>query len=540
MTIRLLLLLFIITVNVATGQNQNVGKVLQSVNPNAIKATMSFLSDDLLEGRQPGTRGFALASRYVQSQFMSLGLTPAGNDNSYIQKVPLKKGVVNKNESRFVIESPEAESWTYGSEFLFAPNLVDGRSEVAAPLVFVGFGISAPELKYDDYKGIDVRGKIVVMLDQAPDIFGNNERAYFSSPNIKLQEAVKQGAVGVITINLSGRTSWEAMVRRSGQGTFKWVDSQNNPANAFAELKVVATLNPANQDKLFMNSKKNLQEVYTLLKRGKVQSFPLKLNVRLQVVTSHSMIESANLIGVIPGSDSALKNEYIVYAAHVDHFGIGAPVKGDSIYNGAHDNASGVAIVLEIARLFRSLPEAPKRSIIIAIVTGEESGLLGSDYFANNPTVTGPLVANFALDMPFFFHPVLDIVPYGIQHSSLSKHVTTAADALHLKISPDPFPEQVVFVRSDHFSFIKKGIPALFIKSGFQTSPQDSIDRAKSDVAWRSTTYHTPHDDMQQNFDFNGAVMHAKINFLIGLLTANDTAKPTWNKGDFFGEKFGK
>jgi Zn-dependent M28 family amino/carboxypeptidase len=339
---------------------------------------------------------------------------------------------------------------------------------------------------------------------------------------------------------MSRRTSWDALVRRSAQGSFKWIDKHGHPASAFEELKAVATLNPAYGEKLFSKSGKSLEKVYAVLKSGKPQSFPLKVNAQLNVSTNLSEVQSSNLIGLIPGSDPVLKKEHIVYVAHLDHFGIGTPVKKDSIYNGAHDNASGVAILLEIAKAFKALSELPRRSIVIAVVTGEESGLLGSDYFASNPTVDGPLVANLALDMPFFFHPILDIVPYGVQHSSLARQVEEATKILDLKVSPDPFPEQVVFVRSDHFSFIKKGIPALFIKSGFMTVPSDTVDRSKTDVAWRSTIYHTPQDDMTQAFDFSGAAMHVKVNFLIGLLAANAAEKPTWNEGDFFGNKFGK
>jgi Zn-dependent M28 family amino/carboxypeptidase len=181
-----------------------------------------------------------------------------------------------------------------------------------------------------------------------------------------------------------------------------------------------------------------------------------------------------------------------------------------------------------------------RRSIIFAVVTGEESGLLGSDLFANNPTVSrDAMVANFSIDMPFFFHPVLDIVPYGAQHSSLAQPLAVAAKYLNLGIGPDPFPEQVVFIRSDHYSFIKKGIPALFIKSGFGTVADDKVDRSVADVAWRRTTYHTPQDDMTQAFNFDGAATHVKINFLTGYLVANETARPTWNRGDFFGGMFG-
>jgi Zn-dependent M28 family amino/carboxypeptidase len=515
-------------------------RALQAVSPDAIESTMNFLASDLLEGRQPGSKGFTTASQYVQTQFKTLGLQPGGEDNQYVQRVVLKKGVVDKNSSKFVLRNIDSKEWSYGNEFVFTPYMTREQSEVAAPLVFAGFGISAPELGYDDYKGIDAKGKIVVFFDQAPDIFGTNERAYFSSPNIKYQEAVKRGAIGVVTLNMSRRSSWDAIVRRNAQGAFKWVDTHGKPHNAFEQLKVIAAINPAHHEIVFSRSGKNLGDVYKSLKSGKPGPFSLNIDAELKITTRHSVVESSNVIGIIPGSDPGLKDEFVVYVAHLDHFGIGSPLKGDSIYNGAHDNASGVAIVLEIARAFRALPKAPKRSIAIAVVTGEESGLLGSDYFVSNPTVTGTIVANLTIDMPFFFHPVLDIVPYGAQHSSLSNGVSEATKMLNLKISPDPFPEQVIFIRSDHFSFVKKGIPALFIKSGFMTVPSDTVNRAKSDVAWRTTTYHTPQDDMSQAFNFGGAVTHAQVNFLIGLMTANDPIKPRWNKGDFFGEKFGK
>lgn len=523
---------------------QSVPKqALQAINPDAIKATMTYLSDDLLEGRQPGTKGFALASKYVETQFMALGLKPVINGN-YLQKVPLRKGIVKEKNSSFsLLINGKEEVLDYNKHVIFSPNFINESSEIEAPLVFVGFGVHAPELQYDDYQGIDVKGKIVVMLNAAPESFGSNERAYFTNNTIKFNEAIKRGAVGVIAFSLptDKRSTWEATVRRAKQGSFKWLDENKVAKDGFPELKGIATFNNEYADKLFSNSGKKIEEVYANVKANKASSFPLNISAKLNVQTAYQFVQGSNLVGVIEGSDPKLKDEYVVYAAHLDHFGVGAPVKNDSIYNGAHDNASGVSILLEIAHAFKALPKAPKRSIIIAVVTGEEYGLLGSDYFANNfPIKEGKMVANLAIDMPFFFHPILDIVPYGAQHSSLSKQVAQATKVLNLKVSPDPFPEQVVFVRSDHFSFIKKGIPALFIKSGFMTVPEDTIDRSKSDVAWRSTIYHSPQDDMNQPFDFQAAAMHVKVNFLIGYFTANEALAPTWNKGDFFGGKFGK
>lgn len=516
---------------------------IKQVNPDHIKADMTYLADDLLQGRQPGTEGFALASKYVETQFMSMGLLPGVDGKSYVQPVTLKKGIVNESESSLVLVlKGDRTALVYDEDFMLQPNLVSPMSEVSGQLVFVGYGVHAPELGYDDYQKIDVKNKIVVFFNQAPESFPSNERAYFSSVPVKYEEAVKRGAIGAITMQLPGdqRTSWEAAVRRSKQGTSRWADATGKAQNTFEQLKVIATFNPANAEKLFASSGKKMDAIIISIRNNKPQSLPLNLEARMTVRSETSSIATSNLIGIIPGSDPVLKNEYVVYVAHVDHFGIGVPVKGDSIYNGAHDNASGTSIALEIARTYKRLKEPTKRSIIIAIVTGEESGLLGSDFFASNPTIPQQsMVANFSMDMPFFFHPVLDIVPYGAQHSSLSKPLGEAAKYLNLGIGPDPFPEQVVFIRSDHYSFIKKGIPSLFIKSGFKTVESDKVDRSVADVAWRRTTYHTPQDDMSQDFDFNGAATHVKVNFLTGYQVANDPERPTWNKGDFFGGKFG-
>ena len=521
----------------------DLDKTLKGVSPDAIKASMTFLADDLLEGRQPGTRGFAIASKYAESQFIALGLQPGVDKKSYIQKVPFRKGAVDESGCSFTLTvNGKKEIFTWGQEFILSPYFSETESEVSAPLVFAGFGVSAPELKYDDYAGLDVKGKIVVYLNGAPASFPSNERAYFSSTS-KLSEAVKRGAVGVISFSspTNNRSSWDGAVRRTKEGSFKWLNNLGMPVNANDELKAVVGFNPALAEKLFLNSGKSLQTVYQNAKDEKPQSFALKSEATIKVKTKHSSVESSNLIGILPGSDPVLKEEYVVYAAHLDHLGKTAPVKGVSIYNGAHDNASGVSILLEIAKAFRSYPRATQRSIIFAIVTGEEYGLLGSDYFINNPPVKAEsIVANLSIDMPFFFHPILDIVPYGVQHSSLSKEVEKATSILNLKISPDPFPEQVVFIRSDHYSFIKKGIPSLFIKSGFMTVKEDTVNRAKSDLGWRSSIYHTPQDDMRQAFDFDAATMHVKVNFLIGYFVSNTTSRPRWNDGDFFGGKFGR
>ncbi|MEP2671584.1 MAG: M28 family peptidase [Cyclobacteriaceae bacterium] len=519
-------------------------KAIKEIKPSHIKADMTYLADDLLRGREPGTQGFELASKYIEAQFISIGLLPGVDGKTYRQPVTLKKGVVDKTQSSMsLVVKGKEEPLEYDIDFMLLPNLVNTVSEVSGALVFVGFGVHAPELNYDDYQKMDVKGKIVVYFNQAPESFPSNERAYFSSGSVKYEEAVKRGAIGAISMQLpeDQRRPWEASVNRSSHGTSRWADTQGKAQNTFEELKVTATFNPENAEKLFANTNKKLASVIESIKANKPQSFALGIDAKMKVHTNTTAIQSANLIGVIPGSDPVLKNEYVVYTAHVDHVGVGVPMKGDSIYNGAHDNASGTSIVLEIARTYMNLEQPTRRSILFTVVTAEESGLLGSDYFANNPTIPKEsMVANFSLDMPFFFHPVLDIVPYGAQHSTLAKPLTATAKYLNIGIGPDPFPEQVVFIRSDHYSFIRRGIPALFIKSGFKTVPEDKVDRSISDVAWRSTTYHKPNDDMNQDFNFEAAGTHVKVNFLTGYQVANDPQRPTWNPGDFFGGKFGQ
>jgi len=262
----------------------------------------------------------------------------------------------------------------------------------------------------------------------------------------------------------------------------------------------------------------------------------VSVRARTQTDLSDGLV-GENIVGLLPGTDPKLKDEYVVYVSHLDHLGVGRSVKGDSINNGAHDNASGVAINLEAARLFASLPKKPRRSILFVAVTGEEMGLLGSDYFASYPTVPkATIVANLCLDMPFFFHPLLDIVPYGSEHSSMKGAVEAAAGFVGVQIAKDPIPEQAVFMRSDHFSFVRQGIPAIYIKSGSTTG--DDRNGTKLNLDWRATTYHTPQDDMNQPFDWNAAARHVQLQFLIGYLTAQADDRPIWNKGDFFGTKF--
>ena len=410
-----------------------------------------------------------------------------------------------------------------------------------ANVAFVGYGVSAPALGYDDYADIDVEGKIVAYLTGAPSAFPSNERAYYSSGGTKAAEALDRGAMGIVSFTYPGdpRFRWDVSIARSKRGSFAWVNEAEEPNRGDERLLGTASLNHSAAAALFEGAPRSLEDVFAAAAASTPQAFDLASRVSIHTETSHRRVDSWNLVARLEGSDPVLRDEHVVYVAHIDHFGVGVEVDGDQIYNGAHDNASGTSIVLEIARAFTSLPTAPRRSILFLIVTAEEWGLLGSDYFVNNPTVPqSSLVANFSLDMPFLFHPLLDIVPYGAEHSTMSRSVARAAEHLGIALAEDPIPEQVLFIRSDHFSFIRQGIPALFIKSGFETG-DPALDGSTINAAFRSDLYHTPFDEADQGFDFDAGVQHARVNFLTGYVVAQETARPTWNPGDFFGGLFG-
>lgn len=522
-----------------------VKAALDAISGDRIRQHMSTLADDALEGRGPGTEGYEGALGYVETTLRSLGVEPAGEGGGFRQRVPLRGGkVVEDGSSLKVTARNGARTLRYGVDYLLGADHL--REQVAidnAPVVFVGYGVSAPALGYDDYAGAgNIEGKVVAYLSGAPASLPSNERAYYSSGAAKEAEAVRRGAIGTVSFTSPDdpRFRWDVSVATSKQGSFSWLDGQGNPNRGTPALRGAVSLNHSGVEALFVGTPKSLAEVFKDAKASTPQAFDLPARLSVTTRTTHREVESANLVGRVAGSDPALQGEHVVYVAHVDHFGRGVAMNGDDIYNGAHDNASGVAVVLEVARAFTALPGRPRRSALFLFVTAEEWGLLGSDYFARNPTVPREgLVANLALDMPFLFHPLLDIVPYGAQHSTLSGPVARAAQHLGIALAEDPIPEQVLFIRSDHYSFVRQGIPSLFIKSGFTTG-DPAKDGAAINAAYRRDVYHKPNDDMSQPFDFEAGAAHARLNFLTGWLVAQDPARPAWNAGDFFGGLFGR
>jgi Zn-dependent M28 family amino/carboxypeptidase len=522
-----------------------VKAALGGIRAAEVEKHMRVLADDALEGRGPGTAGYEGALRHVETAVTSYGLAPAGEAGGFRQRVPLRNSVVLEDGSSMVVRSAAGKKSTlaYGRDYMLGADLLRTEAGIDdAPVAFVGYGVSAARLGYDDYgTGVDVKGKVVAYLSGAPAMLPSNERAYYSSGAVKEAEAARRGAIGTISFTSPDdpRFRWDVSVATGKQGSFAWVGPQGNPSRGDPALRGSVSLNHSGVAAIFAGAAKTPAEVFAAAAKSTPQAFDLVTRVSLDTRSTHKDIESANLVARLEGSDPALRDEHVVYIAHVDHFGRGVAVNGDDIYNGAHDNASGVAIVLEVARAYSALPTPPRRSVLFLFVTAEERGLLGSDYFARNPTVPADgIVADFTLDMPFLYHPLLDIVPYGAQHSTLSGPVERAAGHLGIAIGTDPIPEQVLFIRSDHFSFVKQGVPSLFIKSGFKTG-DPAKDGSAINAGYRRDVYHKPSDDMSQPFDFEAGAQHARVNFLTGWLVAQETARPAWNAGDFFGELFG-
>jgi hypothetical protein len=522
----------------------------KAIRPEQIRAHIRFLSDTLLQGRAPGTAGYDIAARYVATELEGMGLHPAVSGKWY-QPVPLERAVTDEAASSFALtvngkEQRLTDAKDYMLSTWFAtPAGKDKKAEsdVDAPIVFVGFGVTAPDQKYDDYAGVDVHGKIIATIYGAPSSFPSTERAYYSDGVVKAKNAVAHGATGVISIMLPEdwkRYPWEWLVPQIQMGEMHWLNKDGVPHDFFPQLKGYVLLNEKTAEALFAGAPKTLGQVFAAAKASKPQSFALPATARIHTVANTTVIESPNIVAELKGSDPSLRDQYVVYTAHVDHLGICPAVDGDNVCHGALDNASGTASLLEIARAYAGLPKPPRRSVLFVFVTGEEMGLLGSDYFAHYPTVPlKSIVANVNIDgAPGAYFPMKDVVVLGSEHSNMSEEVNSAAKALGYDLSPDPMPEEVLFIRSDQYSFVLQGVPAVDVTDGVKsTDPKvNGLDVVKK---WLVTRYHTPLDNMDQPIDFESTAKGSLMNFLIGYEVAQRPGVPEWNKGDFFGSTFG-
>jgi len=517
---------------------------LALINRDGIEAHLKFLADDALQGRMTGTPEYDKAAEYVAGHFAEIGLEQAGDDGWY-QAVPMLARRIDVDSAKVVFHQDGVENGqTWKEGFVMGGDAVRAETSITAEVVFVGFGIHAPDMNYSDFEGIDVDGKILAMFGGAPDTFPHNERAFYSSGLTKSVEAVKRGAIGIISLRSrisQKRYSWKRISENAGvRPGMSWVNLSGEAANYFPELQGAALLNVPPAEDLFKSAPISFEQALDAAEAGEPLSTPLGTEVTLARRTDHETISSPNIVAVLRGSDPELANEYVVFTAHLDHVGIGVAVDGDTIYNGMYDNAMGTALLIETARAFSAMPTPPKRSIMFIALTGEERGLVGSDYFAHYPTVpSDSLVANVNLDMPLLLYPLADVIAFGAEHSSLEGVIREAVADEDFVLSPDPIPEEVLFIRSDQYSFVKQGVPSVFLVPGF-TSSDPEIDGGVLFKEHLQTHYHQPSDDLTRPIDWNSALRFARANVRIGYAVAEDDERPTWNEGDFFGEKFGK
>lgn len=509
------------------------------VSARNIQAHMTFLASDLLQGREAGSPGYDIAANYVAAQFALLGLKPAGANGSYFQPVPLV-AVRPVDEGRYVVRSRGGGDvpLVFGEDVMVGRPFGRPEHRVSAPMVFVGFGIAAPERKRDDYRGLDVKGKIVVMLGGAPSGFQTEERAYYANRTTKLAAAAARGAIGAITVNLpsderrrpfaEGKRSWQSW-------SMTWRRPDGSPHETSPELVSLGLVSVQGAEKLFAGAKVPFAKVAEAAEKPKGDpprfALPGVLDVTLR--TESKLFESANVAGRIEGSDPTLKDEVVVLSAHLDHIGVTPPVNGDAINNGALDNAGGVATTLEVARTFMEGGRRPRRSILFLALTGEEKGLLGAEYFARNP-VSGSdkIVANVNLDMPVLFYDMTDVIAFGSDRSGIGPAVRRAAGRMGIALSPDPMPEEGLFTRSDHYRFVEVGVPSVFLMTGFQNGGEAKFR------GFLASCYHRPCDDLDHPIDYAAGAKFAALNYEITRELADADTRPLWNKGDFFGAKF--
>jgi len=520
----------------------DVAEQAPEVQSENIEAHIAFLADDTLRGRDTGSNGYQVAANYVSSYFKQYGLTPMGEFGSYEQQVNFRKSFLE--QAKFTITNEAGEhSVEYPQQFITSGSSLYVDETVNAETVFVGYGVVDKAFELNDYEGLDVKDKVVVMLMGRPDHLPSEEGAHIGSTHQKLKHAAENGAVGVITIHTPKREkvrSFSVSAKYANAPRYSWLDNDEQPFGHYAELKGGAYVDYQFAAPLFAGAEKSLEDVLALDNENQtIKGFALKSTVELENKSSHRQVSSPNVVAAIEGSDPKLKNEYVVFSAHLDHIGVSAHGDhDDKINNGALDNASGVSILLETARMMTELTVKPKRSVLFVVVAGEERGLLGSSYFANNPTVPATqMVANVNLDMPLVLYPFADVIAFGSTHSTLGTIVDAAAKKVGLSLSEDPMPEQALFTRSDHYSFVKVGVPSVFLMTGFQ-SKDPNIDGGKVFKEFLSTHYHNHSDEISLPINYQAAATFAEVNLMIGLEIANQQQKPQWLEGDFFGNTF--
>ncbi len=503
-----------------------------------IKAHMAYLASDDLEGRETGTLGYDLAADYVAGEFRKLGLTPAGDAGSYFQEITFRRAVRAAEGRAFRVTDAAGNAlpFTEGPNAVVYNALKAPQATIEAPAVVVGFAIVAPELGRDDFAGLDLTGKVAVVLSGTPKGIQSEERAFYGSR--KSKNISDLGAVAVVSVETPTSKGLYPFQRLLAEGRLEdasmaWMQADGTPYSNAPNNAAFAAVSLEGAAPLFTGAPVSWDEVIAAaeVESGAVPSFDLPLTISITQRSVHDEVKSANVVGMIEGTDPALKDEIIIISAHLDLIGISKTIEEDTINNGALDNASAAATMLDAARMLKAGPPT-KRTVVFIALTAEEQGLLGAQYFAMNPSVPGAIFANVNLDMPILTYDFTDIIVYGALRSNIVATVETAASGMGITLSPDPTPEQGIFTRSDHFRFVEVGIPSVSLKPGFANGGDAAF------VEHQDKNYHRPSVDMSNKLDFAAAARFAELNARIALALANQDVRPLWKKDDFFARQF--
>ena len=490
---------------------------------------IKVVADDRMEGRETGSEGLGKAEAYVVEQLTKTGVQPAGTDGFYQPVKFISRQIVEKNCKIALIRNGAVEPLALGEDTYFNTRVDLAEQEISAPLVFAGYGLKIPEKRYDDLAGLDLKGKIAVILTGFPADIPTGLAAHYQWAGERWKVFREAGAIGIITIPnpASMDIPWS---RSTLNRTHPQMDLADPEFNELAGQKIALTFNPASAEKLLTGSGHTFQELADLAKDQKpLPRFPLAVSLKSRAHVEKQEVTSANVIAKLPGSDPVLKNEFIILSAHIDHLGIGEPIDGDRLYNGAMDNGSGVALLLDMAASLQR--EKLRRSILFVFVVAEEKGLLGSKYFAARPTVDAKsMVANFNVDMFLPIVPLTILKVKGLAESDLGDQATLAAKVFNVRVVPDFQPLRNSFIRSDQYNFVRHGIPALNMEISFDPgSPEQKIFKD-----WLTNHYHAPSDDVSQPIQLSSAALYEEIMRKLLVSVANADDRPQWKKDSFF------
>jgi Zn-dependent M28 family amino/carboxypeptidase len=502
-----------------------------------MREQIAKLSSDALEGRGVASKGGELAMQHLEQQLKAIGYQPGGADGSYRQTFDMV-GIKGELPKTWIFSAGKKQrALKYWDEYIGASGVQAATSEIKnAELVFVGYGIQAPEYQWDDFKGMDLKGKVLVMLNNDPDwdpaLFAGTTRLYYGRWTYKYESAARQGAAAVIIVHTTPSAGYPfQVVQTSWSGEQFELPAENEPR---IQVQGWATEQAARE--VVALGGHDLAKLMAAAKSREFKPVPLGVTTSLKFDNVISRVKTANVLGVLPGSDTTLSREYVIYSAHHDHLGIGQPdATGDKIYNGALDNGAGMAQVLAIAKAFKAMPLPPKRSTMMLFVAAEEQGLLGSEYFALHPTIpAGRIAANINYDGGNIFAKARDIVFIGKGKSTLDQVVDTLAATQGRKVLSDQMPDRGHYYRSDQFSFAKVGVPAVYFDLGsdFADKPADWGKQQTED--FEEHRYHQPSDELQDSWNFDGMVDDARLGFLVGVYVANAKEMPAWLPGDEF------